>query len=166
MRRDLTYRSRSSNFIPIYYLLVREQLGAFSVIPARHKDIPIWNTHGRYRKQMKLLDIYRSSKAGDMNLVFQSPIVFNRMYATDKVIEHFEMFGKLGMQKEIECVLDSVWKIYTDYKLYAFPEPHLYNWSNFDYTKDDWRKLIALQKQYPDQTYRNYFNLIHGVNKG
>ncbi|MGA9170948.1 MAG: hypothetical protein WBZ20_12475 [Nitrososphaeraceae archaeon] len=36
------------------HLLVREQLGAFSVIPARHKDIPIWNTHGRYRKQMKL----------------------------------------------------------------------------------------------------------------
>ena len=36
------------------HLLVREPLGAFSVIPARHKDIPIWNTHGRYRKQMKL----------------------------------------------------------------------------------------------------------------
>jgi len=36
------------------HLLVREQLGAFSVIPARHKDIPIWNIHGRYRKQMKL----------------------------------------------------------------------------------------------------------------
>ena len=33
------------------HLLVREQLGAFSVIPARHKDIPILNTHGRYRKQ-------------------------------------------------------------------------------------------------------------------
>ena len=37
------------------HLLVREQLGAFSVIPARHKErYPIWNTHGRYRKQMKL----------------------------------------------------------------------------------------------------------------
>ncbi|MGA9170238.1 MAG: transposase [Nitrososphaeraceae archaeon] len=42
------------------HLLVREQLGAsFSVIPARHKErypnmeYPIWNTHGRYRKQMK-----------------------------------------------------------------------------------------------------------------
>jgi hypothetical protein len=34
------------------HLLVRAQLGAFSVIPARQKDIPIWNTHGRYRKQM------------------------------------------------------------------------------------------------------------------
>lgn len=36
------------------HLLVREELGAFSVIPARHKDVPILNTHGRYRKQMKL----------------------------------------------------------------------------------------------------------------
>jgi hypothetical protein len=36
------------------HLLVREELGAFSVIPARHKDVPIWNTHGKYRKQMKL----------------------------------------------------------------------------------------------------------------
>jgi hypothetical protein len=34
--------------------LVREELGAFSVIPARHKDVPIWNTHRRYRKQMKI----------------------------------------------------------------------------------------------------------------
>jgi hypothetical protein len=36
------------------HLLVREELGAFSVIPARHKDVPIWNTYGKYRKQMKL----------------------------------------------------------------------------------------------------------------
>jgi hypothetical protein len=33
--------------------MVREKLGAFSVIPARNEDIPIWKTHGRYKKQMK-----------------------------------------------------------------------------------------------------------------
>jgi hypothetical protein len=33
--------------------LVREILHAFSVIPARHQHVPIWRTHGRYRKQMK-----------------------------------------------------------------------------------------------------------------
>jgi hypothetical protein len=33
------------------HLLVREQLGAsFSIIPARHKDIPIWN---RWKVQIK-----------------------------------------------------------------------------------------------------------------
>jgi len=35
------------------HIMVREKLGAFSVIPARNEDIPIWKTHGRYRKQMK-----------------------------------------------------------------------------------------------------------------
>jgi hypothetical protein len=28
-------------------------LHAFSVIPARYKHVPIWRTHGRYRKEMK-----------------------------------------------------------------------------------------------------------------
>jgi hypothetical protein len=36
------------------HIMVREKLGSFSVIPARNEDIPIWKTHGRYRrKQMK-----------------------------------------------------------------------------------------------------------------
>ncbi len=33
--------------------LVREHLDATSVIPARYEDVPVWRTHGRYRKQMK-----------------------------------------------------------------------------------------------------------------
>ena len=33
--------------------MVRGKLGAFSVIPVRNEGIPIWKTHGRYRKQMK-----------------------------------------------------------------------------------------------------------------
>ena len=35
------------------HLLVREELHAFSVIPARYEHVQIWRTHGRYRKQMK-----------------------------------------------------------------------------------------------------------------
>ena len=35
------------------HLLVSEDLHAFSAIPARYGDVPIWRTHGRYRKQMK-----------------------------------------------------------------------------------------------------------------
>ena len=33
--------------------LVREDLHAFSVIPARYEHVSIWKTHGKYRKQMK-----------------------------------------------------------------------------------------------------------------
>ena len=35
------------------HTFVRESLHAFSVIPARYEHVPIWRTHGRYRKQMK-----------------------------------------------------------------------------------------------------------------
>jgi Transposase DDE domain len=35
------------------HLLVRERLHAFSIIPARYEHVPIWRTHGMYRKQMK-----------------------------------------------------------------------------------------------------------------
>ena len=36
------------------HVLVRERLKAYSIIPPRNMHVPIWNTHGRYRKQMKL----------------------------------------------------------------------------------------------------------------
>jgi hypothetical protein len=33
--------------------LVRDDLHSFSIIPARFERVPIWRTHGKYRKQMK-----------------------------------------------------------------------------------------------------------------
>jgi hypothetical protein len=35
------------------HLLVRDGLHALSVIPIRYEHVPIWRTHGKYRKQMK-----------------------------------------------------------------------------------------------------------------
>lgn len=35
------------------HVLVREGLKAYSIIPARYPHVPVWRTHGRYRKQMK-----------------------------------------------------------------------------------------------------------------
>jgi hypothetical protein len=35
------------------HLFIREDLHALSVIPARYEHVPIWRTHGMYRKQMK-----------------------------------------------------------------------------------------------------------------
>jgi hypothetical protein len=58
--------TRTSNILPLSvvtghkgydseenHLLVREHLHAFSIIPARYEHVPIWRTHGKYRKQMK-----------------------------------------------------------------------------------------------------------------
>ena len=33
--------------------LLRDELGATSIIPARYQDVPVWRTKGRYRKEMK-----------------------------------------------------------------------------------------------------------------
>jgi len=33
--------------------LLRDELHAQSIIPARHEDVPVWRTGGRYRKEMK-----------------------------------------------------------------------------------------------------------------
>ena len=35
------------------HVLLRDELGAMSIIPARYQDVPIWRTRGRYRKEMK-----------------------------------------------------------------------------------------------------------------
>jgi len=35
------------------HVFVREDLNAYSIIPPRNMCVPIWKTHGRYRKQMK-----------------------------------------------------------------------------------------------------------------
>jgi hypothetical protein len=45
---DKGYDSSEDN-----HVLVRDILDGFSVIPARYEQVPIWKTHGRYRKQMK-----------------------------------------------------------------------------------------------------------------
>jgi hypothetical protein len=35
------------------HVLVRENLNGFSIIPPIYENVPIWKTHGRYRKEMK-----------------------------------------------------------------------------------------------------------------
>ena len=35
------------------HVLVREKLHGFCIIPTRYEQVPIWKTHGRYRKEMK-----------------------------------------------------------------------------------------------------------------
>jgi len=57
---------RTSNILPLSvvtadkghdgednHLFVREDLHAFSIIPARYEHIPIRRTYGKYRKQIK-----------------------------------------------------------------------------------------------------------------
>ena len=44
---DKTYDSEDN------HVLVREKLHGFSIMPPRYEGVPVWKTHGRYRKEMK-----------------------------------------------------------------------------------------------------------------
>lgn len=49
--------------------------------------------------------------------------------------------------------MDSLWEVNKEIQAYAYPEPRLYGWKGeFEYYKDDWRKLLELTKKHPDQT--------------
>ena len=104
--------------------------------------------------QVRIIESLKSinpSQGGDANITVLNSKFLDSLYATRNMIESHEIFSKFEMQKEIEPVLDSMWKINSEYKQNAYPEPMLYGW-DFEVT-DDWRKLMELQKQHPDETY-------------
>ena len=53
------------------HLLVREELYTFSVIPARYEHVPVWRTHGKYRKQMnaRLFQIVVNQRNKDETII-------------------------------------------------------------------------------------------------
>ena len=56
------------------YVLVREKLNGFSIIPSRYeKDVPIWKTRGKYRKEMKRgFQRFCTINVTKMKLLYQS----------------------------------------------------------------------------------------------
>lgn len=85
---------------------------------------------------------------------------------TNRLKRCIDAYGKLNMEKLVEPVIDSLWKVqkYGSRQQggllpYIYPEPKIYKWP-FSYgpgpQSDDWRKLLYLQKQHPEETYENY----------
>jgi hypothetical protein len=52
----------------------------------------------------------------------------------------------------MESVLDALWMINADVQIYAYPEPRLFSWKEFEYYKDDWRKLLGVAKKHPEES--------------
>jgi SepF-like predicted cell division protein (DUF552 family) len=103
--------------------------------------------------QLHIYQVFGSTLAGSFNPpLLQS--AWRKIYSTEHMKEHYESFTRLNMKNEISSVLDCVWKMNSECKLAAYPEPILYKW-NFNYDNDDWRKLLILQKKHPRQTYRS-----------
>jgi hypothetical protein len=82
-------------------------------------------------------------------------IAMSRMYMTQSLLNHKDIFKNANMEKESEELMDSIWNIQKECIQHAFPEPLIYGWE-FDYKNDDWKKLIQVQMQNPEQTYDKF----------
>ena len=74
------------------------------------------------------------------------------MYASRKI------YTEIGLKKEVEEMLDLLWKFNEDIQKFLFPEIELYKW-DFKYNGDDnWRKLLEIYENNPNQTTYNYYH--------
>jgi hypothetical protein len=180
-KREFEYRSKkskfnSSEFSPIYQLISQPLFMFYQVVNSYYiQSLMLWPRiileEDALKKlytivftkianmQSRISEILRSLNAPNMNVGLEAAMLRRMLYATEKMMISYDIFTKFRMQKEMESLLDSLWKINSDYQEYAFPEPKIYGW-NFKYRDDNynWRKLIELQKQHPDQTYESYLN--------
>jgi hypothetical protein len=58
------------------------------------------------------------------------------------------------MEKQVEQILDLIWKFNEDIQKFLFPEIEHYKW-DFKHDVDDWRKLLEIYEKNPDQTAHN-----------
>jgi hypothetical protein len=66
------------------------------------------------------------------------------------------VYKEIGMQGEVEAVFDSLWIFNKDVQKFLFPEIKHYKW-DFKYESDDWRKLLEIYENNPDQTAHNFY---------
>ena len=76
---------------------------------------------------------------------------FRESKGSKPILLYLEAFKKLGLEKEIEPVIDALWKIFGDLQPYVYPEPRRYDWP-FKYGEDDWRKLASLLRRHEKST--------------
>jgi hypothetical protein len=128
--------------------------------------------HNRRDVSNKLLGIVLS-RASKIREHLPEITVENMKYLRDVLLiwklqgtEHLQSFvtesKKFGLTQEMEPVLDSLWEINKEIQGYAYPEPRLFSW-DFQYYKDDWRKLLELTKKHPDQTLSKKKMPIYGL---
>jgi hypothetical protein len=129
----------------------------------------LWSQKISDKKVLQQLYSVVSSKIGDMQIQLSEAIKVTGGGETildtalQIKIRHELQFGgylysfkQLGVEKEIESTLDSLWRLIGDLQPNVYPEPKLYGWS-FNYGKDGWRKLMRLLEQHPEsEPYRDF----------
>ena len=73
--------------------------------------------------------------------------ISERLGGVSSLYTYQEIYKKVGMQKEVEAVIDSLWNIDKPMQKLIYNEPEIFKF-NFDYGPNDWRKLLELCKDY------------------
>jgi|SRR5829696_2520973 len=129
----------------------------------------LWSQKISDKKVLQQLYSMVFSKIGDMQMQLSKAIKVSEGGETilDTALQiklrhelefggYLDSFKQLGMEKEIESTLDSLWRLIGDLQPNVFPEPKLYGWS-FNHGKDGWRKLMRLLEQHPEsEPYRDF----------
>jgi hypothetical protein len=109
--------------------------------------------------QTRISESFKSTTLRDINN-FTAPFVVEKFRGSREFegskgsrtfVRYLDSFKEFGLEKEIEAVIDSLWKIIGDLQQYVYPEPRIYRWP-FKYGEDDWRKLVSLLRQHPKST--------------
>jgi hypothetical protein len=103
--------------------------------------------------QTRLSESLKSSQVKEINKEMELFILgrFRGSKGSKSILRYLDSFKKLRMEKEIEPVIDALWRIIGDLQPTVYPEPKLYGWP-FKYGEDDWRKLVRLLKQHPESS--------------
>jgi hypothetical protein len=73
------------------------------------------------------------------------------MYASRNI------YTEIGMKKEVDEMLDLLWKFNKDIQKFLFPEIELYKWDFKSNVDGNWRKILEIYENNPNQTVHNYY---------
>lgn len=104
--------------------------------------------------QTRLSEILKSWPRPDANKKDMERFILERFRGSEGpglILKYQDLFKGLDMEKEIEPVIDALWKTLGELQPIVYPEPRIYDWS-FKYDRDGWKKLRYLLRQYSESS--------------
>jgi hypothetical protein len=108
-------------------------------------ELMVFSQIAFWKELLPKVDVEGTDYYGDQFMIF-------RLKGTEYLKSFYDEAKKLGLAEEMEPVLDALWAINLDVQEYAYPEPRLFFWEGFRYLKDDWRKLLEVAAEHPEES--------------
>lgn len=105
----------------------------------------VFNRIAGWKEQLPKIDVEGTDYFGDQFMIF-------RLRGTEYLKSFYDESKRLGISEEMETMLDALWMINLDVQIYAYPEPRLFSWKEFEYYKDSWRKLLEVADKHPEDS--------------